>query len=239
MLSAPLTLTKGLYYVGALKARGVPLLDSVSKPEIKGEGSVSGIHFLDNRGMPREIPCDAVAMGFHLQAETQLADLAGCTFRYAAVSRQWIPDVDDDGRAGNGVYLAGDGMMIRGADAAEATGALAALSVLSDWDLISPDDSRFASLRRKRRRLIRFQEGVTLSFPFPQRVLRQAEDDLILCRCEAITFGEYRRSSTIGLGADDVNRLKAFSRVGMGRCQGRFCGLSAMDALAAQRNISP
>ncbi len=34
--------------------------------------------------------------------------------------------------------------------------------------------------------------------------------------------------------AGEVNRLKALTRVGMGRCQGRMCGESAMALLAAE-----
>ena len=33
-------------------------------------------------------------------------------------------------------------------------------------------------------------------------------------------------------GADEMNRLKALSRVGMGRCQGRSCGVAAAEILA-------
>jgi len=33
-------------------------------------------------------------------------------------------------------------------------------------------------------------------------------------------------------GAIELNRLKALSRVGMGRCQGRICGAAAAEILA-------
>ena len=39
-------------------------------------------------------------------------------------------------------------------------------------------------------------------------------------------MGTFRQALT-RLGADEVNRAKAFCRVGMGRCQGRMCGASA------------
>ena len=35
-----------------------------------------------------------------------------------------------------------------------------------------------------------------------------------------------------GDGAPEVNRAKALSRVGMGRCQGRVCGPPAAEVLA-------
>jgi bacterioferritin-associated ferredoxin len=56
-------------------------------------------------------------------------------------------------------------------------------------------------------------------------------DDAIVCRCEAITAGELRR--VVGaLGATEANRAKAFSRVGMGRCQGRYCGHAGAEVIA-------
>jgi len=38
------------------------------------------------------------------------------------------------------------------------------------------------------------------------------------------------------LGAVEANRAKAFSRVGMGRCQGRYCGAAAAEIIAAARD---
>jgi hypothetical protein len=47
-----------------------------------------------------------------------------------------------------------------------------------------------------------------------------------------ITAAELRHAVT-GLGAPEVNRAKAFSRVGMGRCQGRYCAHAAAEIVAA------
>lgn len=44
--------------------------------------------------------------------------------------------------------------------------------------------------------------------------------------------GELRRAAR-EFGATEINRAKAFSRVGMGRCQGRICGPAAAEILAA------
>jgi hypothetical protein len=34
------------------------------------------------------------------------------------------------------------------------------------------------------------------------------------------------------MGALEANRAKAFSRVGMGRCQGRYCGQAGAEVVA-------
>ena len=41
------------------------------------------------------------------------------------------------------------------------------------------------------------------------------------------------RDVTDHFGIVEMNRLKAVSRVGMGRCQGRVCGSAAAELLAA------
>ncbi len=53
----------------------------------------------------------------------------------------------------------------------------------------------------------------------------------MVCRCEEITAGELRRC-VADTGAREMNRLKALTRVGMGRCQGRTCGVAAAEILA-------
>ena len=60
-------------------------------------------------------------------------------------------------------------------------------------------------------------------------------DETILCRCEAVSAGTLR-ASIGGIDATEVNRAKAFSRVGMGRCQGRICGVAAAEVLSAALN---
>jgi hypothetical protein len=69
------------------------------------------------------------------------------------------------------------------------------------------------------------------AFPWPARQAAELPDDAIVCRCEAITAGELRR--VVGaLGATEANRAKAFSRLGMGRCQGRYCGHAGAEVIA-------
>jgi bacterioferritin-associated ferredoxin len=63
-------------------------------------------------------------------------------------------------------------------------------------------------------------------------------DGTVLCRCEGVTAGEFRQVART-LGADEINRAKAFSRCGMGRCQGRVCGPAAAIVLAATLNVPP
>jgi bacterioferritin-associated ferredoxin len=69
------------------------------------------------------------------------------------------------------------------------------------------------------------------AFPWPHAQAAALPDAAVVCRCETITAGELRRVVT-EMGGKEVNRAKAFSRVGMGRCQGRFCGHAAAEVVA-------
>jgi hypothetical protein len=128
------------------------------------------------------------------------------------------------------VYLAGDGMRVLGADAAEIGGRLAAMAVLTDLRL-KVSDEELQGLRAEQASMERFRQGLAQAFPWPAEQAAQLPDEAIVCRCEAITAGELRHV-VCGMGAQEANRAKAFSRVGMGRCQGRYCGHAGAEVIA-------
>ena len=236
LAARPRLLARGGAYVAGLRRRGVPVLTGITPLGIEGDGRVAAVRLRDAAGREHRIACDAVALGFGLRSETQLADLAGCRFAFDPVARHWLPELDADGRStAPGVYLAGDGSMIRGADAAELAGRLAACAVLRDRGLPVPD-AEFRTLRRKLRTHARFRRGLEAAFPYPGHLTASLPDATVVCRCETVTAGEIRHSAR-AMGAADVNRAKAFSRVGMGRCQGRMCGLAAAEILAAELDV--
>jgi NADPH-dependent 2,4-dienoyl-CoA reductase/sulfur reductase-like enzyme len=233
LLARPGLLRNGLSFVAALRRAGVPVLSGIEPIEITGNGAdgVTGVVFREAGGKRRELACDAVAMGYHLRPETQLADLARCAFRFDQQARQWFPEVSLDGRSSvKGVYLAGDGARILGADGAENAGRLAALSALAD--LGRPvDAAAVARLLNEQAAMERFRQGLVRAFPWPAAQAARLPDDAIVCRCEAISAGELRRV-VCEMGATEANRAKAFSRVGMGRCQGRYCGQAGAEVIA-------
>ncbi|MBB4018898.1 NADPH-dependent 2,4-dienoyl-CoA reductase/sulfur reductase-like enzyme [Chelatococcus caeni] len=236
LAAVPRTLARGIAYLAALKRARVPLFDGVTPLAIEGEAGVTALRFRDGRGHERRIACDAVALGYGLKPETQLAELAGARFAFDARFRLWLPVTDEDGRAGEGLYLAGDGAAIGGADAAEASGALAALAVLHDLGLRSEHDERPA-LRRRLARLRRFQQGLARAFRWPVAALARLSDEVAVCRCEHVTAGDIRRAMDADLGPVDVNRVKAITRCGMGRCQGRVCGPALQEIAAAHAGL--
>jgi NADPH-dependent 2,4-dienoyl-CoA reductase/sulfur reductase-like enzyme len=234
MCAVPDLLLQGIRLNWALQRAGVPCYSGIEPLSIGGDANtgVQSLVFRDRRGQQRTLSCDAVAMGYHLRPETQLADLAGCELQFDVASRQWLPLIDAAGRSSvPGVYLAGDGARVLGARAAEVAGALAALAVVKDLGM-NCDQQRVTALQREAQRYQRFARGLQQAFPWPATLAAKLPDDTILCRCEAIRVGELRAVAA-QTGAGETNRAKSFSRIGMGRCQGRYCGAAAAEILAA------
>ncbi len=123
--------------------------------------------------------------------------------------------------------MAGDGCRLLGADAAEVTGRLAAFACLQDLGLSSPAPERdLIELAR----LERFAAGLARAFPWPAALVRELADDSVVCRCENVTAGAIREAALRAGG--EVNRTKSLSRLGMGRCQGRYCELAGAEVVA-------
>lgn len=231
LLGQPATLAKGMYYRAWLTAHGVPVHQGATLAQIDGVQRVSGI-----RWGAHTLACDAVAFAHALRSETQLADLLGCAFAWNPLNRAWLPTRDSAGRSSvNGVYLAGDGAAIMGADAAQMAGERAALALLEDAG-VAIDRHRPAVLEQQLARIQRFRLGLETAFPFPEKWAAQAPDNLTVCRCEEVSAGDIR--AVVDDGHWEINRVKAHCRVGMGRCQGRLCGLAAAEIVAERSGRS-
>jgi NADPH-dependent 2,4-dienoyl-CoA reductase/sulfur reductase-like enzyme len=228
LLARPRLAAAGAAMLWRLHAAGVPVRRGVRLLGAHGEASAGALQWA-HRGREFTTPCDAIAFGHGLRSETQLADLAGCAFEWDPIDEAWLPRRDEHGRTSmHGVYIAGDGAGIRGADAAELAGARAARALLHDLAL--PTTQR-AAVHGAMRPHDRWREAMAVLAQPPHDWAARAPDELVVCRCEHVTAGELR-ACVAETGAKELNRLKALSRVGMGRCQGRMCGAAAARLLA-------
>jgi glycine/D-amino acid oxidase-like deaminating enzyme len=126
---------------------------------------------------------------------------------------------NEDGRTSIAeVFAIGDGAQFGGAQAAEAQGVVAASAVARDLGLRTIDAK---AAMRTLTGAKRFQGALWQLFKAPRLDPAAIDDRAIVCRCEEVTAGELRRH--IANGHDSPASLKRVSRVGMGRCQGRYC----------------
>jgi len=166
------------------------------------------------------IEADIVALNYGFASSSELARSLGCAHRFVPRGHGSMETLTDaDGRTSVAeVFAIGDGARFGGAHAAMAQGTLAAAAIAADLGLKVP---RPREARRLLRRASRFQAALWELFEAPAIVPGAIEDEAVVCRCEEVTAGELRR--LIAAGHDSPAALKRACRVGMGRCQGRYC----------------
>ncbi|MGL9721317.1 hypothetical protein [Symbiopectobacterium sp.] len=91
-------------------------------------------------------------------------------------------------------------------------------------------------LRQQRAALRSLRPFLAALYPIPKQA-QKPHDDVTICRCEQVMPGKFVRPRA---GCIGMNQLKAFTRCGMGPCQGRMCGHNAAVILAEtqQRHVS-
>ncbi|ACI50713.1 BFD domain protein (2Fe-2S)-binding domain protein [Gluconacetobacter diazotrophicus PA1 5] len=183
---------------------------------------------------------DAVACGHGLKPATLLTRTLGARHRFDGVGGYWEPETDFSGRTSRaGLYATGDAAGIRGAAVARLRGLITGHAVALDQGAITARD--FARLTRHPRMLLRRLDHVSrtmlplLNASAP--LFRAIPDDAIVCRCERVRAATLREATATG--ARDLNQVKAWTRCGMGPCQGRMCEDGARGVLAASCDLSP
>ena len=213
-------LAKGLGLVFAAKRAGIPVRRQVRGLRAIGQRSLERVAWDGG-----ELAADHLFLHEGVIPNVQVSLALQLRHEWDESQRCWRPALDPWGQTSlPNIAIAGDGGGIAGAEAAALSGRLAALDAAARLGHIGePERDRRAEPFREaldRERALRpFLDR--LYRPAPS-VLVPAEDEIIACRCEEVSVGRMR--SAARLGAQGPNQLKAFTRCGMGPCQGRICG---------------
>jgi NADPH-dependent 2,4-dienoyl-CoA reductase/sulfur reductase-like enzyme len=222
-----------------LLIEGLRLISAVRRAGVSIRRGVRGLRAIGRRRLERiswedgELAADYLLLHEGIIPNIQISLALQLRHEWDEVQLCWRPSLDAWGQTSlPTIAVAGDGGGISGAQAAVLTGRLAALDAAL-WL------GHFGAAERDRRAApIRAAlDRERASRPFFDRLYRPsrsimvpAEDEVIACRCEEVPVGEVRRA--VKLGAQGLNQLKAFTRCGMGPCQGRICG-PVVAAIAA------
>jgi NADPH-dependent 2,4-dienoyl-CoA reductase/sulfur reductase-like enzyme len=222
-----------------LREAGIATLDRVERVQLHGNDRVREVVVMRN-GEVERMAADVVLLHQGLVPNANLGWALRCEHEWNEIQRCFVPSTDAWGLASQAdVQFAGDCAGIGGARVAEQAGRLAALEAAQRLGRIGTTerDQRArapAAELRKQRRIRPLLEA--LYRPSDHCVLPQ-QDDVIVCRCEEATAGDIRRA--VSQGCPGPNQMKAFLRCGMGPCQGRMCGLTVTELMAAARNLTP
>lgn len=229
---------KGLGLLQSLRRAGVKRYTNVEMIEVLGETQVNGIR-LTKSGRAEDLTCDTVLLHQGVVPNTQISRALRLDHEWCEIQRCFRPVTDQWGRSTNPeVFIAGDGAGIGGAKVAEFAGQISAAEIL--FFLGHIDGQSRDIMSRPALKAMRKEQAVrpfldTL-YSVPDFVTRPA-DPVSICRCEEVTAGDIRRFAR--LGCSGPNQTKAFSRSGMGPCQGRYCGITVTEILAQEHDKHP
>ena len=241
-LAQPERLWRGIGWLRTLRRARVPLLarHTILKVEPVGERLRVTLAPCDAAGRPaagkrRTSLVDCVAVGHGFTPATEVTRLLRAAHRYARAAGGWIAITDQDGRTSRPrLYVAGDAAGIADASAAATHGASAALACA--LELGAADRMRLArqlqAARTRHRRAARFGRALAQLMALRAGHVDAIGPQTIVCRCEDTTCADVEAAFQSGAG--DLNQLKAWTRCGMGPCQGRTCG-DIVGELLAQR----
>ncbi|AJY15130.1 BFD-like [2Fe-2S] binding domain protein [Burkholderia multivorans ATCC BAA-247] len=191
------------------------------------------------QGRAHRIEADVILLHQGVVPNTQFTHALRAAHRWDDAQLCFTPQVDAWGELDvPGIFVAGDGAGIGGAQAAAQQGTLAALAVAAQLGALdeAARDREAAAHRDALSRALRIRPFLD-SLYRPRDANRIPADDTIVCRCEEVTAGELR--GFVALGCVGPNQAKSFGRCGMGPCQGRLCGLTVTEVIADARRVAP
>ena len=240
LAASPKILRLALSYRALMMRHGVPMRSGETVIEALGKESLQAVRVAPigedgriARDLARTIEADTLITGFGLRASTELYQMLGCRLVYRAQRGGWLPQRNDDLETSSAnILAAGDGAAIGGVEFALLEGALAGLAAARRVGRAIGREAREAGLRRELARMERFRLGLESLYRPPADYLQLVTPDTLICRCEEVTAAALSPAS---LGpAGSAFALKAATRIGMGRCQGRFCQATFASMIAAR-----
>jgi thioredoxin reductase len=217
-------------YRGILLKNSIPFIYQRIVTRAEGQGRVESVTHSKVDNQWRAIPgtevtenVDTLCVGYGFFPSHELFRLLQCSFNYDENQGGFKVEKDEWGQTSiPGIFAVGDGTGVTGSYAAVAQGALAGLKAARLAGRITESKLKILAKPHQRdlRNRNRFQRALNHMFNVMPGIYELADGDTIVCRCESVTTSQLVKviSST-----NDISAVKAYSRAGMGLCQGRNC----------------
>lgn len=226
-------LMKGVWWQLDLLRGKFPIFRNVSDIRAFGDDRLQQIKFRTAQGGQQSFGAHALLIHEGVVPSIHITQALGCKHYWNVAQACLIPELDDwGGSSVPGIFVAGDGAGIGGANAACVRGELAAIGVAAVLNKLTDEaaERQATSLRRQLRSHLSIRPMLDAIYRPRQEVFEPA-DETIVCRCEELSAAEIRASARIG--EPGPNQVKSYTRAGMGPCQGRQCGHTVANLIAA------
>ncbi len=176
-------------------------------------------------GNERSLVADTVCIGDGFASQSELARQLGVPVSLENGTCLASPNREQSGKTSvEGVWVVGDAGGLKGAQWAVQQGMLAAQDIAS---YLEKQVAAGKPMARRVDSIDSFQKALWTLYRAPVREI--ASGSTLICRCEEVTCNEVLAS--IRKGAADLGSIKRATRLGMGRCQGRYCTAPALQIL--------
>lgn len=237
-------LLKGLQLKAAIKRAGVPVYKHASNLHIHGKTAIESLSFeapasSKNAQQRHHLQTSVLMLHQGVIPNLRLPMAAGCQTCWDELQQCWVAEVNEWGQSSvQQVMIAGDSAHIGGARVAELQGHLCGLQAacaLGKLDA-AQRDQRARTIQKSLKRHLSIRPFLDQLYP-PSPAYLLPGDDTLVCRCEEITAGQIREATR--LGCTGPNQVKAFTRSGMGPCQGSQCASTVAALIADEQNMTP
>ncbi|MBS3819698.1 FAD-dependent oxidoreductase [bacterium] len=240
LIRAPKLLWKGIQYLTLLKKRRIPIYYNHVVAKAEGTESLEKVIFTkDNNnwepqeGTEKTLDVDTLCLNFGFIPSTIFTHMAGCEHEFDPTLRGWIPTLNNKLETSKeGIFVAGDCNGIGGVKKAFVEGQIAGTEIALQLGQVSkPETHSFLSrLQKKNSRLNWYQKFLKDIYAFRPGLLKLLTPETFICRCEEVDFKTI--TNTLENGAWSLDQIKRLTRMGMGRCQGRFCFPTVLGILS-------
>ncbi|MFC3712814.1 FAD-dependent oxidoreductase [Sphingoaurantiacus capsulatus] len=224
-VNAPGLVVDGVGHVAALALAGVSIRYRHVLTRVEGEGKAQRAAIArvgdDGRivaGSERWFDIDAVCLGYGFLPQSEIGRALGCA--YDVTPAGLVAQRDDEARSSvPEVFIVGDAGGLGGARVALALGTLAGTAAARDLGKTPADTGAVKRLLARHRS---FQAALWRVYRPVELTQDLTAPDTLLCRCESVDRATVDSLLDDGLGT--LSSVKKACRIGMGRCQGRYCG---------------
>ncbi len=238
---------RGAGYLSLLTRKRIPLVygHRIARVKAQGHGGrprlLAAVEALPHGWTSiREFEADAVCIGYGFRAANEILRALGCAHELNPNTGALETVRDDDcNTSRENVLAVGDCTRLGGAAAAQAEGIVAAVTALNALGVKIPAKYRktLETARIQRQRQRRFQKSLWKLFQPAGPLFAELDERALVCRCEGLSVADLRAAMTDHPQATLAN-IKRLTRIGMGRCQGRYCGVTLERIFAHRQELA-
>lgn len=226
-------LLKGLGFFYKFKKHNIKMHLFAKNVAFCGNNSLEKVTFDDNKSIQTDLAFihNGLVPNINLQLQ------AGCAYEYSH-KRKCIEIKTNNFKESSvdGIFVVGDGEFVKGVDLSMIEAKIVALKISLDFGNISQGvfEHKYKEYQKELKHHSSIRDFLDKLYLPHINYRVPINEDVVVCRCEEVKLSAVKNS--LKIDKKGLNTIKTFTRVGMGNCQSRFCGLTLLEIVAKETN---